>query len=64
MKCALCNTTAEEDSKLCTDHHNMRMAAASIDRIMSGRGLNMENAEAFSEDNYIKMCLEDEHASS
>ena len=54
MKCAICDKEAAVDSKLCNHCTIDRLAAASQARIIAGRGLNSENGEAYSEENWIK----------
>jgi hypothetical protein len=52
--CACCTKVVYDQGKLCKDCDLDRLAAASAARIASGRGLNFENAEEFSEKNWIK----------
>lgn len=58
-KCAICdNPVVVDDRKLCERCTMERLASASLDRIFSRRGLNYENALAYSEENYIKAYIE------
>jgi hypothetical protein len=55
-KCALCDNPKFADL-LCTSCNNSRLLAASLARIISGRGLNYENAELYSEKNWVEVVL-------
>ncbi len=58
-ECKLCDKKAVEESLLCKECHLRRMLTASLDRIWQGRGLNLENMRAFSEENFIAMVEEE-----
>lgn len=59
-KCEICHNEAIDNSRLCANCNNERLRAASLDRIWSGRGLNFENAEKFSEESWIRGAKEHE----
>lgn len=54
MKCALCSSEASEGRKLCEECTEVRLMAASADRILRGTGLTYSNAERFKEDRWIE----------
>jgi hypothetical protein len=57
-KCRLCDEEAQKNSKLCFAHDRARLLSASLERIAWSEGLTYDNAENYSEDNYIKLMLE------
>jgi hypothetical protein len=58
-KCALCDNEATAGI-LCAECDDMRLQAASIDRILSGASLTWGNAEKFTQENYVKWVNEDD----
>ena len=53
-ECELCSHQAQGDSRLCRDCNDARLEAASHARTIAGTGLTWSNAEAYSEENWIK----------
>jgi hypothetical protein len=58
-QCACCGRKPMQDRKLCRRCEGDRLSSASFDRILSGRGLNYENAEKYSENNWIKSAKQE-----